>query len=267
MRGLTDRGREIGRELQERGRRTGDPRLLSGGLWFIAWFDFIEERYDDMFVHADEALRTAITPNDREMSELLVAMALGFRGQIAEGVDRLWGVRERCCNAGWTYITSATDMPLGMAMALQGNIAGGVRFLEDLIKHNQEIGFVVGRDMARLLIAELYITLLQSKELPPFSVIRKNIRFLVVTKLSGWNKALALVLAARDNVMFAETSYWRARTETDLGILYLMKRRYAEANECLRRARSMARQIQHAALLAKTDAALAKLPPSLQPKI
>jgi cold shock protein len=51
------------------------------------------------------------------------------------------------------------------------------------------------RDMARLLIAELYIALLQLKELPPFLVIRKNIRFLVVRKLSGWNKALALVLA------------------------------------------------------------------------
>jgi hypothetical protein len=118
---------------------------------------------------------------DREMSELLVAMALGFRGQMAESVDRLRGVRERCFNAGWTYITSATDMPLGIAMALQGDMAGGVRNLEKLIEHNQEIGFVVGTDMARFYLAELYIMLLQSKELPPFAVIRKNLWFLVVT--------------------------------------------------------------------------------------
>ena len=263
MRGLTDRGREIGREVQERGRRNGDPRLLSGGLWMIAWFDLVEERYDEMFAHADEALRTAITPADREFGELLTAMALGFRGQIAESVDRLWGVRERCCNAGWTYITSATDMPLGIAMALQGDMAGGVRYLERLIEHNKEIGFVVGTDMARFLIAELYIMILQSKELPPFAVIRKNLRFLVATKIAGWNKALGLLLATRDNPMFAENSYWRARTEADLGILYLMKKRYAEANDCLRRAHPMATQIQHAALLAKIDGALAHLPASL----
>lgn len=261
---MIDRGREFGRELQGRGRRTGDPRLLSTGLWTIAWFDFIEEHYDDMFAHADEALRTSITPADREMSELLVGMALVFRGQIAEGADRLWGVRERCCNAGWTYITSATDMPLGAAMALQGDMAGGVRFLEQLIERNQEIGFVVGRDVARLILAEFYSVILESTRLPPFPVIRKNLWFLIVTKLSGWNKALALVLAARDNVMFAETSHWRARTETDLGVLYLMKKRYAEANECLQRARPMAAQLQEAALLAKIDTALAKLPPSLQ---
>jgi class 3 adenylate cyclase len=99
QRGLNEPGRDYARELQGRGRRTGDPRLLSGGLWIIAWFDFIEEHYDNMFAHADEALRTSITPFDREMSELLLAMAMGFRGQVAESVDRLWGVRDRCCKA------------------------------------------------------------------------------------------------------------------------------------------------------------------------
>ena len=177
QRGLNELGRDFARELQGRGRRTGDPRLLSGGLWLIAWFDFIEEHYDDMFAHADEALRTSITPFDREMSELLLAMAMGFRGQVAESVDRLWGVRDRCCKAGWTYITSATDMPLGFAMALQGDMAGGVRFLERLIEHNQKLGFVTGRDTTRLLLAELYILVLQTKELPPICGHWKNLRF------------------------------------------------------------------------------------------
>jgi hypothetical protein len=260
QRGLTDRGWDLARELQERGQRTGDPRALSSGLYFIAWFDFNEERYDDMFSHANEALRTAITPYNRESAELLVAMALVLRGKTAEGVDRLWGVRDRCCKAGWTYITSATDMPLGIAMALQGDMKGGVQFLEQLIKHNQEIGFVVGTDATRLLLAELYILLLQSKELPSFAVIRKNIWFLIVTTLSGWNKALTLVLATRDNVMWTETCYWRARIETDLGVLYLMKKRYREANECFQRGRKIAAQNQHVALLAKIDGALAQFP-------
>ena len=43
-----------------------------------------------------------------------------------------------------------------------------------------------------------------------------------------------------------------------------MKKRYSEANECLRRARPMAAQLQEEALLAKIDGALAQLPPSLR---
>lgn len=263
QRGLTDRGRAFGRELQERGRRTGDPRALSAGLWITAWFDLVEERYDDLFEHADESSRTAITPQDREASELLLAMAMTFRGQIAEGVDRLWKVRERCIKVGWTYITSATDMPLGVAMVLQGHMAAGVRFLEALIDHNRELGFVVGRDMARLYLAELYIAILGSTRRPPFSVILKNLRFLVAARLSGWSKAQELVMAARDNVMFAEASHWRARTEADLGFLYLMKRRYVQAEECLQRARPIAAKLEASALLAKIDAGLAKLPKSI----
>jgi hypothetical protein len=151
-------------------------------------------------------------------------------------------------------------------MALQGDMARGVQFLEQPIERNQQIGFAVGRDMARLILAEFYNAILESTRLPPFRVIRKNPRFLIVAKLSGWNKALALVLAAHDNIMFAETSYWRARTETDLAVLYLMKKRYGEANECLQRSRPMAAQLQEAALLAKIDAVLAKLLPSLEVK-
>jgi class 3 adenylate cyclase len=260
QRGLTDRGREFGREMQERGRRRNDPRALAPGLWLIAWFDLVDERYDDMFAHATESLRTAITPQDQEVAELLVAMAITFRGEIAEGVNRLWNVRERCVNAGWTYITSATDMPLGVAMVLQGHMAAGVQFLERLIIHNHELGFIVGRDMSRLLLAEIYIAILEATQRPALSVILRNIPFLVQTKLFGWNKALALVLAARDNVMFSETSHWRARTEANLGFLYAIKRRYAEASDCLKRARPIAAKLQATALLAKIDASIAKLP-------
>jgi class 3 adenylate cyclase len=260
QRGLTDRGREFGREMQERGRRRNDPRALAAGLWVIAWFDLVDERYDDMFAHAAESLRTAITPQDREVAELLVAMAITFRGEIAEGVNRLWNVRERCIKAGWTYITSATDMPLGVAMVLQGHMAAGVQFLERLIVQNHELGFIVGRDMSRLLLAEIYIAILEATQRPSLSVILTNIRFLVQTKLFGWNKALALLIAARDNVMFSETSHWRARTEANLGFLYAIKRRYAEASDCLKRARPIAAKLQATTLLAKIDASIAKLP-------
>jgi hypothetical protein len=105
-------------------------------------------------------------------------------------------------------------------MALQGDMAGSVRFLEQLIEHNQKLGFVTGRDTTRLLLAELYILVLQSKELPPFAVIRKNLRFLIVTKLSGWNKALALVLATRDFIRVirpAEGRRYIARHPLTLG--------------------------------------------------
>jgi class 3 adenylate cyclase len=260
QRGLTGPGRAFGRELQKRGERTGDPRALSAGAWIAAWFDVVEDRHDDLIAHAQESHRAAVTQQDFEMSELLIAMAMTFRGEVAEGAVRLQKVRERCIDAGWSYITSATDMPLGIAMILQGNLAAGIKSLEVLVEHNDRLGFVVGRDMTRILIAETYIAILQSTELPPLSVVIKNLPFLIATRLSGWKKAEGLLLAARDNVMSHPEGHWRARAEANLGFLYAMKRRHNEARSCFTRARPIAERLGPDALLAKIDAAIAKLP-------
>ena len=53
-RGLPNRGRVIALELQERGRRLGDPRAAATGLWILGWLDIIDERYEDALVHGNE---------------------------------------------------------------------------------------------------------------------------------------------------------------------------------------------------------------------
>jgi len=71
-----------------------------------------------------------------------------------------------------------------------------------------------------------------------------------------------MMLAVRENPMFSDTSHWRARAEANLGFLYMMKKRYVEAQGCFARARPTAEELHSAALLAKIDAALARIPAS-----
>jgi tetratricopeptide (TPR) repeat protein len=260
QRGLTDRGRAYSRELQERGRRLGDPRALAAGLGNLAWFDLVDERYDDMLANASASLEAAITPADAALAELLKGMALVFEGRVVEGADLLWAVRTRCIGDGWTYITSASDVPLGVTMVLQGDIAGGIRFIEAIIERNIQLGFVVGRDMARMYLVEIYLELLAPTQRPPLRVVLRNLRFLAVTAMTGWKTAMTMMQAARQNPMFSGNSHWRARVEANLGFLYLMKKRYGEARGCLLRAWLIADQLNSIALLAKIDAALARLP-------
>jgi hypothetical protein len=233
---------------------------LSSGLWIGASFDLVDERYDDLHETAVASLTSAVTPTDRALAELLRGMALVFRGQIDEGVAQLWSVRTRCIKAGWTYITSASDVPLGVARVLQGDMAGGARFIEAIIRRNQELGFVVGLDMARLYLTDVYLVLLGSTQLPPFRIILRNLWFLVNTAATGWKRATAMMLAARRNPMFSDDSHWRARVEANLGFLYIMKKRHAEGRERLLRARPIAERLGSAALLARIDAALAQAP-------
>jgi tetratricopeptide (TPR) repeat protein len=264
QRGLTDRGRRYSRELQARGRRLGDPVALGAGLGNLAWFDMVDERYEDMLANASASLDCAVAPRDVGLAELLKGMALVFTGQIDKGVDLLWRVRTRCIDAGWTYITSASDMALGVAMVLQGDFEKGVRFLESIIKTDEQLGFVVGRDMARSLLAQIYLDLLRPPQRPPLGLILRNARFLAVTSLTGWKKAMTMMLEVRENPMFSGNSHWRARAEANLGFLYLLKKRHADAWECLSRARPIAAHLNSAALLAKIEAAIATIPPPVR---
>jgi class 3 adenylate cyclase len=260
QRGQTNRGRAYSRELLERGRRLGDPRLEAAGLNNLAWFDLIEERYDGVLANADAALAVAIAPQDIGMAHLLKGCGMVFTGRPDEGAALLWTIRTNALAVGWTYITSASDMPLGVAMVFQGKMEKGVRFLEAIIEIDIELGYLVGRDVARMYLAQIYLDLLAPTERRPMAAILRHLPFFARTAFTGWKRATEMMLAVRENPMFSETGHWRARAEANLGFLYLVKKRFGEAQACLLRARPIAEQLESTALLAKIDAALARIP-------
>ena len=132
----------------------------------LGWFDLVDERYDDLLANSEACLASAIARTDREIGKLLKGMALVFRGQTSEGVELLQAVRAQCIGEGWTYITSATDVPLGVARVLQGDVAGGIRFIEAIIERNKDLGYVVGLDMARMYLTQVYLDILGSTRFP-----------------------------------------------------------------------------------------------------
>jgi class 3 adenylate cyclase len=255
-RGLPDRGRELALELQARGRALGDPRAASMGLWILGWLDIIDERYDDALVHGNESIELALTPWDREVGLQVKFVAEIFRGNVGEGAALLRAHRQRVLANNFNYTTVGTDLALGVAMVLEGNFTGGVRFIEAAIQRSEHEGSPVGRDFASILLAEVYLEFLAPKQRPSPSVMLKNLPFLIRTVLSGRQRALELLMRARDNPSFAGDNYFRARIDADLGILHKIARRRTEARSCLIRARTIAESLGASGLISKIDAAL-----------
>jgi hypothetical protein len=144
-------------------------------------------------------------------------------------------------------------------MALEGDFAGGVRFIKAAILRNEREGSPLGRDFGRIFLAEMYLEFLAPKQKPPLSVILKNLPFLVTTALTGWRTALKLLLQARDNPLWSDATYYRARIDADLGLLYKLAGRRAEAQSHLRQARPVAESLGATGLLSKIDTALAEM--------
>jgi len=258
-RSLTDRGRASIEELYARGQRTGDPRAVGMGLWLLGWLDIVDERYADALLHGEEYIRVALSPMDKEIGVWAKCIGQIFLGQVREGASLLTEYRQRALANEWVYALAGIDAPLGAAKVLQGDLSGGVRFIEAAIERNYKAENSNGADFARMILAEIYIEILGNKQRPPVRVILSNLPFLILTALNGWKKAVSLLKAARTNPMFGGITHAGSRIEADLGILYLMKKRTDEARDCLHRARPIAEQLKAMALLAKIDSALACL--------
>ena len=144
-------------------------------------------------------------------------------------------------------------------MVLEGDFAGGVRFIEAAIQRNENEGSPVLRDFARILLAETYLEFLAPKQKPLPMIMLKNLPFLIRTMLTGRRRALELLMRARDNPLFVGETYYRARIDADLGILHKLAKRRAEAHSYLTQARPVAKSLGATGLLSKIDAALADL--------
>jgi class 3 adenylate cyclase len=258
-RGLPNRGRAIALELQERGRTLGDPRAASMGLWILGWLDIVNERYEDALVHGNQCIELALTPLDREVGYQIKGVAEILRGNVGEGAALVRDHRQRALANDFNYCRIGSDPPLGVAMVLEGDFAGGVRFIEAAIQRNELEGSPLGRDFARIFLAETYLEFLAPKQKPPPSVMLKNLPFLIRTVLTGKRRALELLMQARDNPSFAGATYFRARIDADLGILHKVANRRTEARLYLMQARPVAESLGATGLLSKIDAALADL--------
>ena len=163
--------------------------------------------YDDALVHGNECIELALTPFDREVGLQVRFIAEIFRGNVGEGAALLRAHRQRVLANNFNYFTVGTDPALGVAMVLEGNFAGGVRFIEAAIQRSEHEGSPVGRDYARIILAEIYLEFLAPKQKPPPSVMRKNLPFLARIALTGRRRALDLLVQARDNPSFAGDGY------------------------------------------------------------
>ena len=226
------------------------------GLWILGWADVTDENFTDALEHGSECIRVALTPFDREIGTQVKGVALIALGQIAEGAKLLAEHRQRAAANEFMYSRVGTDGPVGLAMVLQGDFSGGVRFLENAIKYHDQTGSPSVGNLTRLMLAQIYIELLAPKAKPPLSLLLKHLPFLIGVKLTGWKKAVQLLLETRKR-LYGDGGFYRASVDTNLGILYKIAKREEEARKYFIEARATAERLGAKVLLAKIDHALA----------
>lgn len=257
-RGLTKQARSWIERLIEAGQQRQDDRALGMAYWTSAWIDIQDLRYTDAVANAQKCLKAAATPFDRTAGTMASATGLLLQGRLDEGLAQLLALKEWALEHGWLYSASGVDFAAGPAQAATGHIAQGIRALECGIATSDANGSRAMASWNRLVLAELYLHILATRERPSLKFVIANLGAILRVRMSGVRLARRLLEEAGNNTQIHESGTTRCRIEIDLAKLCEMQKNPDLARVHLHKAR-VAALAQELPLLEVIDSALQRV--------
>ncbi|MDP6604004.1 MAG: hypothetical protein QGG17_07410, partial [Rhodospirillales bacterium] len=258
--GFPDECRRYALKLMELGRTTNDPRPRATGLWSMAILNGVYGAYDEAIADAEEAIAIGLSPVDRAFAQAGKARALAMTGRADEAVRILAEVNAKLRNGGLLIGLSASDLPYGLALAMNGDLAQAVRWIDESGQRFAEWGFAAGPATADLYLGEIYLEMAIGAEKPPWSVMRRNLWFLLRSVPVAGAKARRHLEGAAAFFGEADMPALHAWALLDLGRLDAAKRRGDRARAYFEEARPIAESVHEPALVERIDQAMAALP-------
>jgi predicted ATPase/class 3 adenylate cyclase len=257
--GRPGEGRAELMKLMAMSRETNDPRPRSMALWSLAILETLLTNYAEAIENADEALRLSLSPVDRNAALICKAMAMVLSGQVADGMALLVPVYRELVGKGVAFNSTLPRMISGVGTALQGDIAGGLRIIEDAAKEAEQWGQTSARAWGHLFLGETYLQMAIASEKPPFAVMLRDLLFLIRTLPFARAKARRHLESALDSFRRFDCPSHVARCLYDLGLLDRNEKRTAVARTKFAEARDVAASVEATTLVRDIEAALTDL--------
>jgi hypothetical protein len=147
----------------------------------------------------------------------------------------------------------------GLHKVLHGDIANGLRILEETIVRRENEGYQSSADWCRVIVAEVYLEIIAGKEKPRFVVLLKNLPILLKVMLTAPSRIPDLITHAVNNAQFEPNGPLAGKSEMILGLLYKAKKKRPLAVQHLTKAQRILSQFGQTPILARVETALAEL--------
>jgi hypothetical protein len=125
-------------------------------LALLTWIALVSDSYAEALDYSEQSL--GVTEWDRKASINGKGCALVLLRRTEEGAKLLEDDRRRSVADGDLYQLVGSDGVVGVCKVLQGNIKGGICFLEEAILRREEEGYRVAADWYRLFLCEVYLS-------------------------------------------------------------------------------------------------------------
>ena len=258
-RGRTEKARIVARDLLRIGERLNDPRPTSIALWVSGWIAILSDDYTEALQFGEECTKLALTPLDRLIGQGIKGIALVLLRNVDEGVAILADQRAECAALNFRYQLVGSDVVWGLSLVLRGQIAEGIRFINNAALARDYEGYRVAADWSRLFLCEVFLEIIAGKQKPPLSILLKNLPALLKVTLTAPSRIHAFVTHVLENPQLDPAGHHVGRAQMILGLLYKAKKKRPLALEHLTEARRIFSQFGQTPILARVDAALAEL--------
>jgi len=258
-RGRTNRARDATRELMQLGQTLADPRATGFGLAIRTWVALVSDSYAEALEYSEQSLAVAVTPWDRNSAIGGKACSLVLLRQTDEGAKLLEEEHRRCVAEGDLYQLTGSDGIVGVCKVLRGDVAGGIRWLEEAIARRDSEGYRGAAGWYRMFLCEVFLQIMAGSEKPPFLSLLRNLPTILYVIVTSPSRIPALVEDALDNPQFDRAGALVGRAQMILGLLYKAKKKRGLAVQHLAEARRILSQFEQTPMLARVETALAEL--------
>lgn len=256
-RGRMIKAHEAAAELMAAGQRMNDPRSAGFGMYLRSWIALVSDDYGAALNFAETAYSFGRAPHEREGAALAKAAALVLLRR-PEAFPMLRELMDQYRTNGWHWFLTAADGIWGVALVMQGEIGGGIRWMEQSISRRDQEGYRTAADWYRLFLCEIYLEIISGTEKPPAKVLARNILTLLAVMFTA-QKRICSLTKLHQNPHFDPNGHHNGRIEMILGLLYKTKKKRVLAIQHLTEAKRIASQFGPTPMLAKIEAALADL--------
>jgi tetratricopeptide (TPR) repeat protein len=255
--GRYNEARSFGLGLLEVARRASDPRAMSMGLYALALVNMNQERFEEALENAEEAISIAPDPMAHLAARAAKGMSLALMGRGQEGFDILQEARKEAVEGGFlTIVFFGIDVPYGAAMMLAGQMAAGVRWIEDWIEHCTELGNDAQSAVGHMILGDIYLQMVLGEKKPPLRMVLRNLGFILRTLPVAARKARSHLEEAIRKARPVDMPGILAHSLLDLGLLCQKKKCLEEARQYLEEASQIAGPLESPLLSKKIGAAL-----------
>jgi len=250
---------EAGKRLLDYGQRHSNIRSTHLGYQTIGLSHMMAGNFELAKEFAQKAASVSVDPIYSMSGKMTLAFIYSIQGQLMEIEEEIKEIEIFSRNNGYEVWGSPARMLYGAICIAKGRMSHGLKIIEGVKREYKENGrkFMLG--YSELVLANIYLQIVEGAKPASLVTMAKNIGFLIKTVPLAAEKAekhlhkaleIAEELGSKANI---------AMICLDLGRLHKAKNRTQEAKDCISRAIKVFEEIEAEAFLQQAREALAAL--------